>query len=83
MMFNKSEARLPEELLPGQWMPWKWGATKPYPLTAVICCPMCGKSGTLHPNIHTISVTGIVSPSMVCPYPPCSFHEFIRLDGWS
>jgi len=24
----------------------------------------------------------VVSPSMVCLADGCSFHEFIRLDGW-
>jgi hypothetical protein len=25
---------------------------------------------------------GTVSPSYVCPFPPCTFHLFVRLDGW-
>jgi hypothetical protein len=32
---------------------------------------------------HSVSSEGIVHPSVVCPHPGCSFHEFVRLDGWS
>ena len=31
---------------------------------------------------HTIAPDGSVSPSVVCPYPPCTFHQMVRLDGW-
>ena len=32
---------------------------------------------------HTIAADGTVHPSVVCPAPGCSFHEFVRLDRWS
>lgn len=48
---------------------------------AEICCPGCGKVGLLSSN-HTVAVDGVVSPSDVCPYPPCTFHAFIALDDW-
>ncbi|KKM62202.1 hypothetical protein LCGC14_1523990 [marine sediment metagenome] len=25
---------------------------------------------------------GTVTPSLGCPNPACSFHEFVKLDGW-
>ena len=31
---------------------------------------------------HQIANDGIVSPSVVCPYSECGFHEFIKLVGW-
>lgn len=31
---------------------------------------------------HTIHAAGDVSPSVVCPYKGCSFHEAVRLVGW-
>ena len=31
---------------------------------------------------HRISNEGVVSPSVVCMYIGCNFHEFITLDGW-
>lgn len=49
---------------------------------AELCCPGCGKVGMLGSN-HTVAPDGTVHPSDVCPYPPCSFHEFIFLDDWA
>lgn len=31
---------------------------------------------------HTIAETGSVSPSVVCPYVGCGFHQFVTLDRW-
>lgn len=42
-------------------------------------CPN-GHIGSL--DAHRIAGDGTVSPSVVCQHPGCSFHEFIRLDGW-
>ena len=32
---------------------------------------------------HSIAADGKVSPSVVCLAPGCSFHDVVRLDGWS
>ena len=32
---------------------------------------------------HSIAPDGRVSPSVVCLAPGCSFHDFVRLEGWS
>lgn len=32
---------------------------------------------------HAVGADGSVRPSVVCMAPGCSFHEFVRLDGWS
>lgn len=55
--------------------------SKPY---VSIRCPTCGQSATLrHPNGgHTIAADGTVTPSVVCPYPPCTWHEWVRLGDW-
>jgi hypothetical protein len=55
---------------------------KPNTYWAEICCPSCGKTGLLGSN-HTVSDDGVVSPSDVCPFPPCTFHQFIVLDDWN
>lgn len=47
-----------------------------------ICCPGCGKVALLGSN-HTVADDGTVHPSDVCPFPPCTFHEFVRLDCWA
>ncbi len=48
---------------------------------AECCCPACGKVSLIGRH-HDVSSSGIVSPSYVCPFPPCAFHEFVRLDDW-
>ena|SRR5579859_6541318 len=61
------------------------------PRWAVLYCPECGRPISLHQ--HTISPTGSVSPSVVCPNPHplycntpqgprCTFHDMVTLDGW-
>ena len=54
-----------------------------------------GLSGESYPTIrdsngdwfaiqtHGIAEDGAVFPSVVCTYPGCTFHEFIKLDGWT
>ena len=32
---------------------------------------------------HEIAADGTVSPSVVCQRGGCSYHEFIRLEGWT
>jgi hypothetical protein len=32
---------------------------------------------------HEISASGLVSPSIVCPYKPCPWHVHGALDGWA
>ena len=49
---------------------------------AEICCPGCSKVALLGSN-HTVAPDGTVQPSDVCPFPPCTFHEFIQLDDWA
>jgi hypothetical protein len=33
-------------------------------------------------STHQIAADGTVTPSAVCPYEGCNFHEWIRLAGW-
>lgn len=52
------------------------------PFWAEVCCPGCGIVGLVGSN-HTVADDGIVSPSDVCPFPPCTFHRHIALDDWN
>lgn len=52
-------------------------------LWATFACPGCGKDVSVDRKVHVVAEDGAVSPSMVCPHIPCSFHEFIRLTRWS
>jgi hypothetical protein len=48
---------------------------------AECACPICKKVSMVGHN-HTVADDGTVSPSYVCPFPPCTFHEFVQLDDW-
>lgn len=48
--------------------------------TALVACPLCGNVSSL--SDHTIDNEGVVTPSLICPYPGCSFHEHVILQDW-
>lgn len=54
---------------------------RPNTYWAELMCPSCGRVAMVGSN-HTVSRDGTVSPSDVCPFSPCTFHEFIVLDDW-
>lgn len=64
------------------WKPFPW-RSGPSGIIATMTCPGCGKDLSISGKIHTIATDGAVSPSMVCPHQPCTFHAFIRLEGWT
>lgn len=65
------------DLKPGTW---KGGLKYDDTRTALFCCPN-GHVGTL--TTHRIASDGKVTPSVVCPYEGCNFHEYITLEGWT
>jgi len=49
-------------------------------------CPLCGGCASLkRPNGegHDIGADGTVSPSIVCPYTPCAWHVWGKLEDWA
>lgn len=60
---------------------WKGLRTESGDRTASVGCPKCGGLASLRD--HNIDAGGIVTPSLVCPYEGCDFHEWVRLQGWS
>lgn len=48
--------------------------------TTTLRCPECGQPAGLFD--HEIKEDGTVHPSVVCPYDGCSFHDYVRLEGW-
>lgn len=68
-------------------------ATSPPPLNWIACHPStrhvfkatmaCPYGHVLTLRIHTIAKDGTVSPSVICSAPGCSFHEYVRLIGWT
>lgn len=61
---------------PGTWK----GLQRPVGRSASFTCPVCGQTGAL--TDHEIAEDGTVSPSVVCPRDGCTFHEYIKLEGW-
>lgn len=47
---------------------------------AVTYCPKCGLEAYL--DDHSIDTDGIVTPSVICPHAPCTFHDDVRLENW-
>lgn len=49
----------------------------------IVQCPLCG-SGMLGDDApHGIEASGRVYNSVVCQEDKCSFHQFIKLEGWT
>lgn len=63
----------------GTWRGVRIGDEKQH--NANVCCPGCGNYYGM--AAHKIADDGTVSPSVVCDYAGCAFHDFIKLDGWS
>ena len=49
-------------------------------ISALVCCPGCGKINSL--GDHTIDPDGTVTPSLVCPFDHCEFHDFVKIADW-
>ena len=57
---------------------------------ASLQCPECKQWATLGGEIqdhidaggHTMDADGNVSPSIVCPWKPCEWHQMVTLVGW-
>ncbi len=64
-----------ERSAPQTWWPIRQGGRK----SAMIVCPKCGCEAPLD---HEIAADGTITPSLVCPYEPCDFHDWGRLEGW-
>jgi len=65
---------------------WNGGAATWFPVvrtdgrwSAMLNCPKCGRTTSL--NNHDVE-NGAVSPSVVCPYDGCDFHDYVSLIGW-
>lgn len=85
-------ARLPElgeppwsEDSPDRALVWDYFWLEPreawYPLAITACSQ--GHLASVSPKVHTIAADGTLSPSYVCPREGCSFHDFVRLEGWT
>lgn len=64
----------------GRWDYWPYD--HPNVIIATAACPQ-GHLASISPKVHTIANDGTLSPSYVCPRPGCSFHDFVKFEGWS
>lgn len=48
-------------------------------VTARVICPGCSMVSAL---THDIAEDGTVTPSVVCPFKGCGFHDNVKLEGW-
>ena len=80
--FSKALVETEESIQRGQWSM----IGVPVYRVVLVRCPLCSKTFTGRnygiPRGHTIASDGTLSPSLVCPFPPCTFHEFVRLLDW-
>lgn len=45
-----------------------------------IRCPECKEKARTD---HSVDDFGNISPSVVCPFEGCDFHDYVRLEGWT
>ena len=48
--------------------------------TASLSCPKCGRVCSL--SGHSIDKAGKVTPSVICGYEDCDFHDHLVLKDW-
>jgi hypothetical protein len=69
------------------WFAWQRHCERP---VIDIMCPLCGKSfflekgerGEKSYESHGVKSSGLVHPSVVCPF-RCGFHSFVFLQDWT
>lgn len=72
----------PPDLPPPGYCPALTWARSEGGIRGVLLSCAHGHEGILSPTHHTIANDGTVTPSVVCPIKGCTWHEFVRLDGW-
>ena len=79
MLIIPRDSTHPSEFPKGAWRAVKRDGVR----AANLSCPLCGfRAGLGHNTNHEIAADGSVSPSVVCDNEGCSFHDFIKLEGW-
>lgn len=71
------------EKAPGTWWPVFGHPDHDKPVGAGFTCPLCERQAYIMQPDHSIAGDGTVSPSVVCVHGECSFHDWLKLDGWT
>lgn len=64
---------------PQEPLTWRPVSRSNGPVTATVTCSN-NHEGLI--GEHEISAEGTVTPSVVCTFDKCGWHEYIRLGGW-
>lgn len=83
--FTRADPNSIDALKPGQWSTVFYDREGVRRKSAVLMCPVCKTWGSLRTSDgqgHEILSDGTVNPSVVCAQPGCTFHEYIKLEGW-
>lgn len=62
--------------------PLTWKGLKLANHTGYSASATCVNGHTCTLTEHEIADDGTVTPSLVCPYEGCTWHEFVKLEGW-
>lgn len=60
-----------------------WSPCHPSTMIRFKASMTCPEGHGLTLKGHHIFADGRVHPSVICPVPSCSFHEFVTLKGWT
>lgn len=71
----------PKAVTPSSPGTWFWEGMDGY-IILIFHCPQCLHVFRFGKNVHSIAPDGTVTPSVVCPWRGCSFHEFVKLTEW-
>lgn len=63
--------------------PMHWKACHPSTVSRFKAEMTCSGGHALVLRNHSIGTDGSVKPSVVCMAAGCSFHDFVRLEGWT
>jgi hypothetical protein len=63
--------------------PLRWKASHPSTIRRFKAEVTCSRGHGITLRDHTIEADGQVLPSIVCKRAGCTFHEVVRLEGWS
>jgi hypothetical protein len=67
----------------GEPPPLHWAACHPSTMKRFKAQLTCPNGHGLTLRSHSIDSSGAVFPSVVCPSPGCTFHQYVSLQDWT
>jgi hypothetical protein len=87
LLLRRADQRIPDHGIPAEPCTWDYAKHTPkgsmfeHDLALVTCAE--GHTLRLTSRVHRIAADGVVTPSWVRTYPGCSWHVFIKLEGYN